>query len=376
MTARLTLPALLVLSSLGLPTTLVHAAEPAKPAVAQAEHIPPVVPLSNADRYKQQSAKLVPGVYQSDISHKNNALFVTSAVGRPPVKASQLLKLDPVTLAITAQITPATLPGAAGEGAVFAVYGVGVDDRNGNVWTTNTRQNSVAVYRQADLKLVKQFEPDSVAHARDVVVDSELNHAFAGATGTPVIAMFDAGALTLSKNIEIQSTVKDGKFSVASLDLDPQTHTLYTVSLSTNEAAVIDAKTGTVEKVLPIEGVSMAMGVAHDAKTNRLFVTGQRSDNLAIVDLASGKTLHNVVTGGGPLNVAFDPVKRLAYVSNRTGGTVTVVDPDGKIVANLENGTFPNHVLADGKGDIYAVNKSKGPDDASGDRITRLSPVN
>lgn len=85
MTARLTLPALLVLFSLGLPATLVHAAEPAKPAAAQAEHAAPVVPLSNTDHYKQQSDKLVPGVYQTGISHKNNALFVTSAVGRPPV---------------------------------------------------------------------------------------------------------------------------------------------------------------------------------------------------------------------------------------------------------------------------------------------------
>lgn len=176
---------------------------------------------------------------------------------------------------------------------MFAVYGVGVHDRNGTVWTTNTRQNSVAVYRQADLKRVKQFEPDSVAHAGDMVVNSELNHAFASATGTPVIALFDAAKLTLSKNIEIQSTVKDGKFSVASLNLDPQTHKLYTVSMSTNEVAVIDAKTGTVEKVLPIEGVNMAMGVAHDAKTNRLFVTGQRSDNLAIVDRITRLTLVN-----------------------------------------------------------------------------------
>jgi YVTN family beta-propeller protein len=370
------LASLIALISLGLPATLVHAAEAPKAERPQTEHVAPVVPLSGADRYKQQSAKLVPGLYQSDISGKNGAIFVTSAVGRPPVKASQLLKLDADTLAIQAQITPATLPGAAGQGQVFAVYGVGVDDRNGNVWATNTRQNTVAVYRQSDLSLVKQFEPDAVAHARDVVIDTTLDRAFAGATGTPVVAMFDAAKLTLSRNIEIQSQVKDGKFSVASLSLDAQAHKLYTVSLSTNEAAVIDTKTGTVDKVMPIEGVNMAMGVAHDAKTNRLFVTGQRSDNLAIVDAASGKVLHLVTTGGGPLNVAFDPVKRLAYVSNRTAGTVTVVDPDGKIVANLENGTFPNHVLADAKGNVYSVNKSKGADDATGDRITRFSPVN
>ena len=137
----------------------------------------------------------------------------------------------------------------------------------------------------------------------------------------------------------------------------------------------MDAKTGTVEKVIPVEGIKMAMGVAYDAKTNRLFVAAQGSDNLAIVDLASGKTLHRVSTGAGPLNVAFDPVKRLAYVTNRVSGTLSVVDPDGKLVANLPDGTFPNHVTVDGKGNVYAVNKAKGQDDAEGDRITRFSPV-
>lgn len=337
--------------------------------------ISPVLPLSGTERFKQTSSKLVPGLYQSAVSARTGAIFVTSAVGRPPVKQSQLLKLNPATLAVEAQVTPAV---AAEGGDVYAVYGVGVDDRNGTVWVTNTRQSSVAVYRQSDLTLVKQFAPDTVAHARDVVVDTALDKAFAGATGTARVVMFDAGKQTVERNIDIKSTLRGEQapaFSVASLHLDTQTHTLYTVSLSTNEAAIIDAKTGNVEKVFPIQGVKMAMGVAYDGKTNRLFVVGQNSDNLAIVDVASGKTLHLVPTGAGPLNVTFDPVKGLAYVSNRGAGTVTVVDADGKLVANLDDGTFPNHVATDAKGNVYAVNKSKGPDDQNGDRITRITQV-
>ena len=38
---------------------------------------------------------------------KNPVLFVTAAVGRPPVTQSELLKLDPETLEITARVTPA-----------------------------------------------------------------------------------------------------------------------------------------------------------------------------------------------------------------------------------------------------------------------------
>ncbi|WAH56939.1 ATP-binding protein [Pseudomonas silvicola] len=339
--------------------------------------VSPVVPLSGTERFKLTSSKLVPGLYQSAVSDKTGAIFVTSAVGRPPVTESQLLKLNPKTLAIEAKVTPAAAPGKE-PGAVYAVYGVGVDDRNGTVWVTNTRQSSVAVYRQSDLSLVKQFAPDTVAHARDVVIDTELDKAFAGATGGNTIVMFDAGKQAVERTIEIKSAQRGERaapFTVASLHLDAKAHKLYTVSLTTNEAAVIDAKTGNVEKVFPIEGVKTAMGVAYDAKTNRLFVAAQNSDNLAIVDVATGKTLHLVPTGAGPLNVTFDPTKRLAYVSNRGAGTVTVVDPDGKLVANLDDGTFPNHVTVDAKGTVYAVNKSKGPDDQNGDRITRITQV-
>jgi DNA-binding beta-propeller fold protein YncE len=103
-------------------------------------------------------------------------------------------------------------------------------------------------------------------------------------------------------------------------------------------------------------------------------VASQGSDNLLIVDTDSGETLHNVLVGAGALNVAFDPVSKHAYVSNRGAGTVTVVDTDGNIVANLENAPFANHVAVDDKGDIFAVNKAQGEDNPANDRISKITP--
>jgi YVTN family beta-propeller protein len=115
--------------------------------------------------------------------------------------------------------------------------------------------------------------------------------------------------------------------------------------------------------------------VAFDAKRNRLYVASQGTDNLLIVDVASGKVLHDVPVGAGALNVAFEPVSGLAYVTNRGAGTVTVVDGDGAVVGNMDGGTFPNHVREDGKGNVFAVNKSRGAEDPKGDRITRITPT-
>lgn len=363
----------LVVTATGPAAALVHSLK-----------VSPDVPLSGQARFDVRSQKLVLGLYQADYSAKNDRLFVTSAVGRPPVKQSELVKVNPQTLAIEARVSPGAAPqraSAAGqpprEGGVFAVYGVGVDDTHGHVWVTNTRQDTVAVYRQSDLALVKQFEPGAVPHARDVVIDEARGKVFVSPVGHPFIKVFDARTLQPLPDIAIRSTLKgpDAKdFSPMSLALDPAAGKLYTVSLSTAEAAVIDTASAQVDKVFALDGAKSALGVGIDPRTKRLFVAAQGSDNVLIVDPATGKTLHDVPVGAGPLNVSVDSARGLVYVPSRGASTVTVLDVNGKIVANLPGGTLPNHVTNDGKGNIYAVNKGRGDEDAEGNRLTRIAP--
>lgn len=368
-TTRLQIPADAVP---GTHPVVVRASQPAAAAVLNLR-VSPQLPLSGQERFSTQSNKLVQGLYQSAYSPRSNAVFVTSAVGRPPVTQSQLLKVDPKTLKVIQAITPAPVPDAKG-GSVFAVYGVGVDDANGNVWVSNTRQDTLAVYRQSDLSLVHQFPVGAVPHARDVVVDARHGKVFASATGEDHLSVFDAKTLKPLEPIALASGVDDEKFVPMSLVLDDASGKLFTVSIGTPEAAVIDVATGKVDKVIDLGNSISASGVAFDAQQNQLYVASQGTDNLLIVDVASGKVLHDVPVGAGALNVAFDPKAGLAYVTSRGAGTVTVVDRSGKVVGNLDGGTFPNHVRADGKGNVFAVNKSRGTDDAKGDRITRIAP--
>ncbi|WP_353173516.1 YncE family protein [Paracandidimonas soli] len=354
----------------GVHPVVVQASGPSAAVILDLK-ISPNVPLSGEDKYTLTSKRLVQGLYQVAYSSKNDRLFVTTAIGRPPVKESSLLKVNPATLEVEASAEMA-LAKSRDDGHRLAVYGIGLDDANGNVWTTNTRDGAVAVYKQSDLSLVKQFDSGLVDHARDVAVDASTGKAYASMPMENKVAVFDIAKLEHLKDVEIDSLKRGAKFGTYSLALDSKGGKLYTVSGSTNEAAVIDTKTDTVEKVFAIDGVRGAIGVAVDPASKRLFVAAQGSDNLAIVDLENGKTLHNVAVGAGALNVAFDTVTGHAYVTNRGAGTVTVVDVDGKIVANLPGGTFPNHATPDGKGAVYVVNKSRGKDDPQGDRITRI----
>jgi len=346
----------------GLYPVVVQAVKPTAALVVELK-VSPNTPLSGQNRYTLNSAALRPGLYQVAYGAASNSLFVTSASGRPPNSTSKLLKLNPNTLAVTAE-----------QDADVAVYGVAVDDVKGTVWATNTRNNTVAVYKQSDLSLVKQFDAGPALHARDVAVDASQSKAYVSTPGQSQVVVFDTNTNTLLRTIAIQSAVRGGTFGSYSLTLDAQAHKLYTISSNTSEVAIIDTRTDAVEKLIPVDGIKGGIGIAVDAQSQRIFVAAQGSDNVAVVDIASGKTLSTVHVGAGALNVAFDPVGRRAYVSNRGAGTVTVLDIDGKIVANLPGGSFTNHATSDGKGVVYVVNKARGADDPQGDRITRIAP--
>lgn len=337
--------------------------------------VSPKVPFSGEDAFSITKGTLPSGAYQSAYSAKENALFVTAASGRPPVEDSSLVKLDPETLEVLKTATPPEAPGKDGKkGGVFAVYGVAVDDAAGTVWATNTRQNTVAVYNQSDLSLVKQFDEGTAEHPRDVAVDEKNGKAYVSSLSSNEIVVYDTKSLEVLKAIPLASKMRGEDFSPVSLSIDQATGKLFTVSMSTNEVAVVDTATDEVLKVMPVPGSKTAMGVAYDNETDTIFVASQGSDNLVMLNGETGKAEHTVLVGANPLNVAFDPVNKLAYVASRGAGSVTAVDMNGEIVGNFDEAAFANHVFADGKGDVFAVNKSRSR--GGEDSIERITPAN
>ena len=372
--ARFRLPAD---AAVGVHPLIVVSPAPYAAVVAELK-VSPAIPASGEDRYDILRGAATRGLYQSAYSAKNDAIFVASAVGRPPVRQSELLRMDADTLEIEARMTPAAAParvgrdGAPADGGLYAVYGVGVDDVHDTVWVTQSRQNTVAVYRQSDLSLVRQFDPGTVNHARDVVVDPALDKAYASATFEPEVVVFDTARPEVASRIAIASGRRGERFSAASLSLNAAAHRLYVVSNSTNEVAVIDTQTDAVVKVLPVPGARSAIGVSHDPQTGRIFVAAQGSDNVVILDGESGAVIADTPVGAGALNVVFDPVSRQAFVANRGSSSIAVIDADGRLLANLDGAPQANHVATDGQGVIYAVTKGGDQDDAN--TVWRIQP--
>ena len=356
----------------GLQPVVVIAENPAAATVLDLK-VSPQVPLSGQDQFSILSQPVARGLYQVAYSKTSDALFVTSASGRPPVSESALVKVNPDTLEAIASAPPPKAPARpdGSDGGVFAVYGVGVDDAHGHVWVANTRQNTIAVYRQDDLSLVKQFEPGAATHSRDIVIDEAAGRAYVSTSFGPEILVFDTETLEALEPITLQSKVRGQDFAAMALDLDAKAGKLVTASLNTPEVAIVDLKSGEA-RVIAAPGAIGASGAAYDAQDDLIFVAAQQTDNLLIIKASTGEVLHDVEIGAGPLNVVFEPVSRRAFVANRGSGTITVVDTQGQIVANLDAGSFPNQLRADGKGNVFAVNKSRGENDDAGDRVWRI----
>lgn len=357
-------------ATVGLHPVVIQASNPGAAAILDFK-VSPKIPLSNVDSFDIAKAPLTQGVYQVGYSKKNNALFVTTAAGRGDAAVSKLLKVDPVTLEIERAVNP---PVDAKTGQLHGVFGVAVDDANGNVWAGNTRSGGVGVYRQSDLSLVKQFEAGTISHSFSIAIDDTRNRAYIADSRTLRVYVFDTKTLEQLKPIVLESPTRitDAYPSPRGLVVDEANGKLYVAVGNTEQLYVVDVETQEIETAYSLKGAKGVTGIAFAPSEGLLFVAAQTTDNLLIVNAEDGEIKHTVKTGAGPLAVAWDQYRKVAYVANRGTDSIAVVDVNGKLVANIPGGSYPNHLVSDGDGTVFAVNKARSADDLDGDQLRRI----
>ncbi|MEV5315488.1 YncE family protein [Streptomyces sp. NPDC052610] len=283
------------------------------------------------------TAPLVRGLYQSAYSERNDALWVTVAVGRPPVTSSSLLKVDPDTLAVEQTITPPVTDGTTG--AKEAVYGVAVDDEHNTVWVTNTRDNTVAVYSQKDGAHLATL-PD-VAHAREIVVDEKHDTVWASAFGSATLVAYDSKTFEEKRRVTVEGSSPTG------LAVDERTGTVYAADLNGDRLIELGRKSDT-RRFITVGDGPISVSLSKNGKV--AYTAEQTSGTVSVVDLRTGQVTRTVTTGAGALSVGTDTRSGDIVVVNRTAADVTVVDPrTGTVEATVATGANPNHVeIADG----------------------------
>ncbi|MEU1125066.1 YncE family protein [Streptomyces sp. NPDC005899] len=307
-------------------------------------------------------APLVKGLYQSSYSERNNVLWTTSAVGRPPVVSSSLLKVDAKTLKVKQTITPPVTDAATG--ALEAVYGVAVDDEHNTVWTTNTRNNTVAVYSQRTGKHLATLP--NVNHAREIVVDERHDTVWASAFTDGTLVAFDSRTLKEKKRVTVAGSGPTG------LTVNEKTGTAYAADLNGDQVIEVTARSA-APRLIPAGDGPISIALSRNGRT--AYTANQTGGDVSVIDLRKGRVTKSVPTGAGALSVAADDRTGNLVVVNRTAADATVVDPRrGTVVRTVATGANPNHVtIADGT--AYVVDKSgtglDGADQLHRFRVTR-----
>ena len=341
----------------------------------------PATPYRAVQAAQIQRAAVAPGVYELAYSARQNAVFVASAGGfgdnAPP---SKLLRLDPRTLAVQAEIA---LPQRG--------FGVALDDAVGRLYVGNTLEGSITVVDIAANRVIqtvpmmdkvkgKDGKENYPHHVRELVIDSANQRVYA-----PGVSFEDGAQYVLNTRTLQREKVVPGIGPVAAgVALDAARNRLYVSNLR-GGLHEIDTRSLTVVKQ-HAPGADQLLNLAYDAQGQRLFATDQGlasiserrqkaepgftptpGNRVVVIDPASGKVTASVPTGDGPIAPLFDVQRQRLYVTNRGSGTLSVIDSRGmQVLQTLALPDHPNSLALDAKNNVLYVSVKNGREAARG----------
>lgn len=110
---------------------------------------------------------------------------------------------------------------------------------------------------------------------------------------------------------------------------------------------------------LPRERYLSPLEMAFSKNGRELYVVCQDSDEVRVVDVASGQVSHKIPIGRVPRGITLSPDGRHLYVTNAWSDTVSVIDTASwQVVETLPTGFEPAGVVTDAKGEfLYVANR-------------------
>jgi DNA-binding beta-propeller fold protein YncE len=129
------------------------------------------------------------------------------------------------------------------------------------------------------------------------------------------VDVYDAATMKLIKRFPVKSTPSHLAYS-------PDSSTVFVSLQDSDKLVAFDLRAMTEKWIVPIgktpAGVLWLNG--------HVLVADMGADYIAVVDPASGKTIHTVQTGRVAHNLFLSPDKKILWVNNRAGGTTVSLD--------------------------------------------------
>ena len=345
------------------------------PASFAADSTPAASQSSDArtitDKAMAKITQGLPGQFQVAYSKKTNKIWVAGTADRDE-HVSTIARIDANSLKIEAVAELPIVQDAKGysyEGA----YGITVDDEEGTVWVTSTRDNSVAVYDQATMKQLwtnaglSKDDPNWIEHPREVRVDHESGKAFV--TGRFFVSAIDLKTKQVEK-IQLEGA-PDGGTRYISMNILVDGGKLYVPERTGGKLFVIDTKTFKVEKTISVKGDKdgevRPSDVAIDHSQNEIYVSSQgvkgENSGVSVYDATTHEFKKFIPFGTQALSLDNDEANDLVYVTDFGTGKVGVIDGGAadKLIAEVAmNGGKANDLVVLPNGSVIAVDKQAG----------------
>ena len=345
------------------------------PASFAADSTPAASQSSDArtitDKAMAKITQGLPGQFQVAYSKKTNKIWVAGTADRDE-HVSTIARIDANSLKIEAV---AELPIIKGDSrySYEGAYGITVDDEEGTVWVTSTRDNSVAVYDQATMKQLwtnaglSKDDPNWIEHPREVRVDHESGKAFV--TGRFFVSAIDLKTKKVEK-IQLEGA-PDGGTRYISMNILVDGGKLYVPERTGGKLFVIDTKTFKVEKTISVKGDKdgevRPSDVAIDHSQNEIYVSSQgvkgENSGVSVYDATTHEFKKFIPFGTQALSLDNDEANDLVYVTDFGTGKVGVIDGGAadKLIAEVAmNGGKANDLVVLPNGSVVAVDKQAG----------------
>ncbi|MFT3719528.1 YncE family protein [Pseudorhodoferax sp.] len=331
---------------------------------------------------------LAQGLYELAYSTRQNAVFVVSSGGFGPTAApSKVLRLNPETLAVEAEI-PLERKG----------FGATLDDAANRLYVGNTNDGSITVVDTATNKVVgvaqlaqkaKVTGPDGKEaeryphNFREMVVDAANHRLYA-----PGLTFKDSALYVVdTRTLQVEKVLPGFGFVATGVALDTRGGKLY-VSNSQGQLFTVDTRTLAVAKVETAAGDQL-LNLVVDQGGRRVLATDQgmemmdgmrakagglasyqrrgTGNQVVALDPATGKALASLPTGEGPVALLLDEPRQRLYVTNRGAGTVTVFDTrSNALLQTIPLPTHPNSLALDAQRNVLYVTVKNGEKDPKG----------
>ena len=320
--------------------------------------------VGHAAEAQVQRAELAPALYELAYSPSQKALFVASAGGfGENASPSKLFRLDPHTLAVQAEIA---LPKKG--------FGVTLDDASGRLYVGHSVDAAISVIDIASNRVLGTVQVDEKVRGedgkenytyflRELQLDATGQRLYAPGRGMKDSALFALDA----KNLKLEKTIAGIGPGATGVAMDDARGRVF-VSTLLGRLVTVDAGSLAIARNVESGGAEQPLNLAFDAASNRVlavdqglesmpgfqekmqpgFVSRHPGNRLVALDPETGKLLHEAPTGKGPLTLRLDAARKRLYVTNREGGSLTVLDSASyAAIATVELGGHPNSMALD-----------------------------